>query len=144
MIEIRAIEAEETFSIRREVLRKNVSLSHEMPGDKASETLHLGIFYDGELVGIVSLMRASISCFSESSQYQIRGMATYAPYQGKGLGKKLLKEAEMRLQAMGVELVWCNARVTALDFYLKMGYVIQGPVFQLPEIGPHYKMYKRL
>ena len=144
MIEIRAIEAEETYPIRKEELRKNVSLSHEMVGDKAPETLHLGIFFEGQLVGIVSLMQASISSFDDSPQYQIRGMATAAPYQGKGFGKRLLKEAEKRLKAMGVEFVWCNARVVALDFYLKMGFVIHGSVFQLPEIGPHYKMYKRL
>jgi len=144
MIEIRSIEAEQTYPIRKEELRKNVSLSHEMAGDDERETLHLGIFYAGELAGIVSLMRASIPSFKDSPQYQIRGMATSAKHQGKGFGKKLLKEAENRLKARGVEMVWCNARAVALDFYLKMGYAIHGSVFELPEIGPHYKMYKKL
>ena len=57
---------------------------------------------------------------------------------------ELLEEAEKRLKAKGVEFIWCNARVVALDFYLKMGYEIYGSVFELPEIGPHYRMYKRL
>ena len=164
MIEIRAIEKEETYPIRKEELRKNVSLSHKMAGDQDPDTLHLGIFANDDLVGIVSLMKASMpfvddsplevssleessleeSPLEESLQYQIRGMATSGPHQGKGLGKMLLKEAEERLKAQGVQFVWCNARVVALDFYLKMGYVVHGPVFELPEIGPHYKMYKRL
>ena len=145
MIEIRSIKAGQTHQIRKQELRKNVSLSHEMAGDEEPDTLHLGIFFAGELVGIVSLMRASIPFFKEDSpQYQIRGMATSGMHQGKGFGKRLLKEAENRLKAMGVEMVWCNARVVALDFYLKMGYVIHGTIFELPEIGPHYKMCKRL
>ena len=144
MIEIRPIKAEQTHAVRKQELRKNVSLSHVMAGDEEPDTLHLGIFFSGELVGIVSLMRASIPFFKDSPQYQIRGMATSGMHQGKGFGKRLLKEAENRLQALGVEVVWCNARVVALDFYLKMGYAIHGTIFELPEIGPHYKMYKRL
>ena len=144
MIEIRAIEAKETYPIRKDELRKNVSLSHKMVGDEEPGTLHLGIFVEGELGGIVSLMKASIPDFKDEPQYQIRGMATASRHQGKGFGKKLLEEAEKRLKAKGVEFIWCNARVVALDFYLKMGYEIYGSVFELPEIGPHYRMYKRL
>jgi ribosomal protein S18 acetylase RimI-like enzyme len=144
MIEIRTIEAKETYPIRKEELRKNVSLSHKMEGDEEPDTLHLGIFIEGELAGIVSLMKASIPTFQDEPQYQIRGMAMASCHQRKGLGKRLLKEAENRMKAKGVEFIWCNARVIALDFYLKMGYEIYGPVFELPEIGPHYKMYKKL
>lgn len=144
MIEIRALKAEETYSIRKEELRKNVSLSHQMEGDQDSDTLHLGIFVKDKLAGIVSLMRASIASFEDEPQYQIRGMATSASHQSKGFGKRLLEEAEKRLRAQGVEFVWCNAREIAKDFYLKMGYSIHGSVFELPEIGPHFKMYKRL
>ena len=144
MIEIRAIEAKETYPIRKDELRKNVSLSHKMVGDEEPGTLHLGIFIEGELAGIVSLMKASVPAFEDEPQYQIRGMATASRHQRKGFGKKLLEEAEKSLKARGVEFIWCNARVVALDFYLKMGYTTYGPAFELPQIGPHYKMYKRL
>ena len=144
MSEIRAISAIETYPIRKEELRKNISLSHKMAGDEDSDTLHLGIFAEGELAGIVSLMKASNPSFKQRPQYQIRGMATSGFHQGKGFGKKLLKEAENRLIGLGVKLAWCNARLVALEFYKKMGYEIQGPVFELPEIGPHYKMFKKL
>ena len=69
---------------RKEELRKNVSLSHQMDGDEDSDTLHLGIFVKDKLAGIVSLMRASISSFEDEPQYQIRGMATSAFHQSKG------------------------------------------------------------
>ena len=144
MIEIRKIKAEDTYPIRKEELRKNVSLSHTMSGDKDAETLHLGLFVDNELAGIGSFMRTSLSDFKEEPQYQLRGMATRASHQGRGFGRLLLTEAEKRLKENGVALLWCNARVIALDFYLKMDYEAHGDAFDLPEIGTHYKMYKRL
>ena len=105
MIEIHPIATEETYTIRKEELRKNVSLSHEMAGDEDPDTLHLGIFVNNDLAGIVSLMRATMPSLKDSLQYQIRGMATSSPYQGKGFGKKLLMEAEKRLKARGVEFL---------------------------------------
>lgn len=144
MNKIRVITAEETYPIRKEELRKNVSLSHKMQGDEDDDTLHLGCFDEGELVGIVSLMQASLPAFPERPQYQIRGMATSSRFQGRGYGKQLLAEVEKIMKSRGVQFIWCNARVIALDFYLKMGYAIEGSTFELPEIGPHFKMYKRL
>lgn len=144
MIEIRQIQATDTYPIRKAELRKNVSLSHKMTDDEDNETLHLGLFNDGELVGIASFMRASNSAFEENGQYQLRGMATAAKAQGRGYGRMLLEQAEKSLKEKGVRFVWCNARIIALDFYLKMGYEVQGSVFDIPEIGPHMRMYKRL
>ena len=144
MIEIKQISASDTYPIRKAELRKNVSLSHKMSGDEDSDTLHLGLFKDGELVGIASFMSASHPAFKEKTQYQLRGMATTAKTQGRGFGRMLLEQGEIRLREKGVEIVWCNARVIALDFYRKMNYVVQGSEFDIPEIGPHMRMYKRL
>ena len=41
-------------------------------------------------------------------------------------------------------LLWMNARKGASDFYLKMGYRIEGSEFEVPIFGPHYVMKKRL
>jgi ribosomal protein S18 acetylase RimI-like enzyme len=70
-------------------------------------------------------------------------MATSEMHQGKGLGRKLLRSAEERLQEMGVDVLWCNARTNARGFYEKLGYQVMGPSFDIPEIGRHYKMFKR-
>ena len=142
MISVREIGAEDTYPIRREELRKNVSLSHVMKGDDDSETLHLGLYLNDELVSIASFMKASLPEF-EGLQYQLRGMATSEMHQGKGLGRKLLRSAEERLQKMGVDVLWCNARTKARGFYEKLGYQVMGPSFDIPEIGLHYKMFKR-
>ena len=37
------------------------------------------------------------------------------------------------------EILWCNARTTAFEFYEKMGFTIVGDEFDIPNLGPHKK-----
>jgi hypothetical protein len=41
-----------------------------------------------------------------------------------------------------VELLWFNARETAVPFYEKLGCTKKGASFEIPEIGLHFLMYK--
>lgn len=143
MIVITEIKAEDTYPIRKAILREGMTLSHEMIGDHEAETLHLGLFESDELVCIGSFMKASKEIF-KGSQFQLRGMASAKTAQGKGYGKLLLQEAELRLEQRGIDVVWCNARIVALDFYKKMGYQLTGSVFDVDQVGPHYMMFKEL
>ena len=143
MIVITEIKAEDTYPIRKVVLREGMTLSHEMNGDHDAETLHLGLFESGELVCIGSFMKTSKEIF-KGSQFQLRGMASVKKAQGKGFGKLLLDEAEKTLKNQGVEILWCNARTVALGFYKKLGYQLVGNVFQVEQVGPHFVMFKKL
>lgn len=143
MMRIIKLKAEDTYSIRKEVLRKNMTLSHKMKGDHDSDALHLGVYERDQLVCIGSFMKAERTDLS-GRQYQLRGMATIDSAQGKGYGKLLLQEAETILRSKDIDLIWCNARAVAIDFYKKMGYQLMGDVFEVPQIGPHYIMFKKL
>jgi len=44
MIQIKKIEAEEIFPVRKEVLRKNIPLPFEFKGDFDEDTFHLGVY----------------------------------------------------------------------------------------------------
>ena len=140
---IKEVKAEDTYPLRKAILRDGMSLSHEMKGDHDSDTLHLGLFESNELVCIASFMQASNNLF-KGCQFQLRGMASAGSAQGKGFGKLLLKDAENRLRKGGVETLWCNARVIALGFYNKLGYQSEGDIFDVDQVGPHYLMYKKL
>ena len=140
---ITEIKAEDTYPIRKAILREGMTLSHEMNGDHDAETLHLGLFESGVLVCIGSFMRASKEIF-KGSQFQLRGMASVKKAQGKGFGKLLLEEAEVKLKNQGVDILWCNARTVALDFYKKSGYQMVGNVFEVEQVGPHFLMFKKL
>ena len=39
-------------------------------------------------------------------------------------------------------LLWCNARIIAIEFYKKIGFQIKGEEFDIADIGKHYFMYK--
>ena len=143
MISIAEIKAEDTYPIRKSILRKGMTLSYKMSGDHDNETLHLGLFESEKVVCIASFMKMSNSLF-DGNQVQLRGMATSDSYQGKGYGKLLLSEAESKLKSRGVDLLWCNARTVAIDFYKKLGYQTVGNIFEVAEVGPHYLMFKKL
>ncbi len=143
MVEIRKISPRETYPLRKEVLRKGTTLPLEMAGDLDATTLHLGLFVNNDLQSIASFMFARHEALT-GVQYQLRGMATAPGRQGRGYGRSLVIEAERRLKNMGVDTIWCNARVVALDFYAKLGYQRMGEMFDVPQIGPHYVMHKSL
>lgn len=143
MIKIKEIKAEDTYPIRKDVLRKGMTLSHEMAGDHDEDSLHVGLFDGSDLVCIGSFMRATKTEF-KGLQYQLRGMASAEGSQGKGYGKMLLTAAEGMLRNKSADILWCNARVVALDFYKKMGYEVLGRLFEVDQVGPHYVMYKSL
>ncbi len=114
-----------------------------MPGDDSLDTLHLGLFDAEKLIGVVSLMKNSNPQF-KGNQYQLRGMAVLAEYQGQKLGNILIDKAEKLLRQKQVELLWCNARIKALNFYLRKGFEIYGEPFEIEPIGTHYALFKNL
>ena len=143
MIQIKPILAEETYAIRLEVLRKNISLPHKFKGDFDKETFHLGAYLNGELVGIATFMKNENSLFN-GNQYQLRGMATLEKVRGLGAGKKIMVDAFTILKNKNVNYLWCNARVEAVPFYKKLGLQTLGNEFLIKQVGPHFIMYKKL
>ncbi len=143
MIQIKEISAQETFPVRLEVLRKNIALPYEFNGDFNSETFHLGAFKDDELIAVSSYMKTGNSNF-EGNQYQLRGMATLTEYQGSGVGKLMLQQAFLILKERNTKVLWCNARIAAVNFYLKQGFKTFGEKFDILPVGAHYVMFKEL
>jgi GNAT superfamily N-acetyltransferase len=56
-------------------------------------------------------------------------MATRVQFQNWGLGARLLESGFRTAQERSIELVWANARNSALNFYLKNGFEIVGEGF---------------
>ncbi len=143
MIEIKKIEASETFPIRLEVLRKNIPLPYEFNGDFDKDTFHLGAFKDGKLIAVSSFMKASNTHF-KVEQYQLRGMATLEEFQGVGAGKLMMQNAFELLKELNITCLWCNARVIAVPFYEKLGMETFGEQFEIKYVGNHFVMFKYL
>lgn len=143
MVTIKKINAKDTYPIRLEVLRKNIPLPFEFNGDFDEDTFHLGVFKNNELIAVSSYMKSKNEKFS-GEQYQLRGMATLKEYQGVGAGKLMMKKAHEILEEKRIDCLWCNARVVAVDFYKKQGLETVGEMFEIPKVGPHYVMVKKI
>ncbi len=138
---VKFIRAEQTYPIRREVLRKNIDLPYKLEGDFDKETVHFGAFVGDEIVSIVTLIRKNNNVL-QGKQFQLRGMGTLSKYRGKGFGKLLVLKSEEYLIGKDIHKIWCHARVAASGFYKSLNYNILGNTFEVPKIGPHYLMYK--
>ncbi|WP_456424020.1 GNAT family N-acetyltransferase [Lutibacter sp.] len=143
MIEIKKIKAIETYPIRLEILRKNIPLPYKFKGDLDTETFHLGAFRNNKLIAVSSYMKVNNKDFT-GNQYQLRGMATLKDYRGLGAGKLMLQEAFIMLKDYRIDYLWCNARIVAVNFYKKQGFQTFGNEFEIPIVGKHYIMYKKI
>jgi len=142
---IKFIRVDDVLPVRNEILRDGkLSLNEcRFPTDAVEGAFHLG-YYDGEILAcIVSLSPQTYSEFTGKG-YQLRGMATLAQYQGKGLGTKLVNFAIVYLQGQKANYLWCNARKKALKFYSAIGFEIISDEFDVPGIGPHRVMYLKI
>jgi predicted GNAT family N-acyltransferase len=145
LLRIKQIGAEDTLPIRNKVLREGRPLSEcKFEGDESDQTFHLGAFVDKKLVSVASFYYNPNPKFEFANQYQLRGMATLETYRQQGFSTELLKVAFPMIKQNFCDLVWCNARVQALDFYEKLGFNKASDVFDIPGVGPHVLMYKEL
>ena len=136
---------EEMFKVRWDVLRPGRPIeAAQFPGDGAPETIHCGAFdsQTGRNIACATLTRAD---WKGEPAWQLRGMGVVAEYQGKGVGKVLLETLEeLAREASPIRLLWCNAREEALGFYQKQGWEIASEQFHIEDVGPHYKMTRRI
>ncbi|MEP7094173.1 MAG: GNAT family N-acetyltransferase, partial [Flavobacterium sp.] len=145
MILIKEITAQDTLIVRQSILRQGKPIEAcALEGDDLESTHHFGLFENLNLTGIISLFTKTNPIFAENLQTQIRGMAILELYQKKGFGEALVKHCEDYCTSNQFDLIWFNARAAAVGFYKKMGYEINGNPFDIPEIGEHYLMYKKL
>ncbi|MCH7639768.1 MAG: GNAT family N-acetyltransferase [Bacteroidetes bacterium] len=117
------------------------------PGDDHPDAFHGGAFEGERLVGITSIYPEAPpemyrGQLPGGDAFRLRGMATNPDVRGKGHGRDLLHACIDHMRAKDASLLWCNARVIALDFYKHLGLRTIGPEFEIEGIGPHYVMWK--
>ncbi|MBH46659.1 MAG: GNAT family N-acetyltransferase [Halobacteriovorax sp.] len=139
------IGTKDTYALRQKVLRPGRSLEEcHFKGDDADQTFHLGAFVDNKLVSVASFYYERNPAFEDEDQYRLRGMATYEEHRGSGLSRALLRTAFPLIKQNFCSLVWCNARISAQGFYEKTGFTTHGEQFDVPEIGPHLLMFRKI
>ena len=129
---------EDIVALRYKILRKPLNL-HFTPEQLAEEKnyFHLGYYLDNKINGCLML------CPEENGRIKMKQVAVAEEFQGKGIGAKMIKEAEEFASEKGFTLMYCHARDTAVPFYEKLGYHKEGDMFVEVTI-PHYEMEKNL
>lgn len=141
--EFKPPDLERLYDVRHRVLRPGKPRNTAVfEGD--SDAIHFGLIQFGKAVAVLSFYLRSWNDMPQKMQYQLRGMAVLPEAQGQGLGAALLKLSESELLKKHSSLmIWCNARISAVDFYKKLGYKVYGEAFEIAEVGTHFKMYKK-
>lgn len=136
---IRSIPASQARPLRQALLRPGQTREQvRYPGDEAARTLHAGAFAEGELVGIASVFPHPGG--DEPTAWRLRGMATDPALRGHGYGTRLLQACLGHVARLDGSYLWCNARTHAVGFYARHGFRACGDEFDLPGVGPHYRM----
>jgi ribosomal protein S18 acetylase RimI-like enzyme len=142
--EIRAITAEEARTIRGPILRPHLPPDRTIfTGDDWPDTFHAGAFQGDRLVGIVTIIHQPPPGSEDPALWRLRGMATLPEARGKGCGAKLVRICLRYVAEQGGTMLWCDARESAIGFYLKLGFEVRSGKYQT-ESGMHYQMWRAL
>jgi predicted N-acetyltransferase YhbS len=138
-ITIAQVDATATYELRAQELREGRAA--EIEEDDARYTLHLAARLDGgEVVGVVRFHPRDCPWRAAEAPWQLRGMATDPRVRGHGVGRALVAEGLSRVAERGCDLVWCDARGSAVGFYRKLGFTAVTDVYELKPVGPHQGM----
>ena len=131
-------EYKQMVALRHQILRQPLGLSfsnEELENEK--EDLLIAAFDDDDMLGCCMLTALN------NQTLRIRQMAVQNNLQGKGIGASLMSFVENLARDKGYRHLMMHARATAVGFYEKLGYKINGD--QFTEVGiPHHVMEKKI
>ena len=137
------ISTEQALAVRHPVLRAGQDLkTAKFDIDYLNHTAHFGLEIEEKIIAVSTIFPDSEE--DNSRKWQLRGMATLPDFRNNGIGTRLLCACEEHIKSQNGFAVWCNARKTAVKFYLKNGFEITSGRFDIPLIGPHFRMEKKL
>ena len=149
------LQPEEIQQLRNEVLWPHKTFANcILETDRLSTTFHFGIQIDGLTVATVTFQQENTDKLQKDSskdvsqdplqqkQYRLRAMAVREGYRGQGFGDAIVEAGLNHLRELGVEVVWCDARVAALNFYRRLHFNELEEEYEIPIIGMHRFMWK--
>ena len=142
---IKQVNVEIIRPLRNLVLRPGQPIeSTDYNRDKEFQTLHYANIINQKVCSISTFYPEPITAIEASVAYRLRGMATHPNYRRQGLARAMMHQAMVDIQKLGCDLLWCKARLVAIDFYESLGFMKTGQIYEIEGIGPHYTMYKYL
>ncbi|TFK22923.1 hypothetical protein FA15DRAFT_621736 [Coprinopsis marcescibilis] len=141
-VRCKIIDAQQTISLRHSVLWPDKDISHVLLPDDQTGT-HLGAFAFGlsrseEPIAVISLFLEPLPIDNAAERYDYSGQkavrfrkfACASPFQGRGIGTKLLEYTmSVAERTLGASVIWCDARVSSQKWYEKRGLSPFGSAF---------------
>jgi len=144
-VNIRKVDAERIRPLRHSELRKGQDFSTtSYLKDYEINTFHMACIVDDKPVTCATFYPEKSTKIKTENAYRLRGVATDSRFKRKGYASNLMAESFKELKKRDCNMVWCNARLVAVDFYKSVGFKITGELFDIKGIGPHYYMYKEI
>jgi GNAT superfamily N-acetyltransferase len=140
---VEQVRPEITFPLRKLVLRAGLDVStNSFPGDQERSSGHFAAYVDDRVVGVASVLEEPET--DGPGQWRLRGMAVDPDHRGAGAGSALIERVRDFVAPSGSALIWCNARLTAVGFYDKQGFVRVSEPWDVPGTGAHVRMHDAL
>jgi GNAT superfamily N-acetyltransferase len=142
-VTLRELTLEDVLPLRRTLLRPGQAPEAAIhPGDAAPATVHLGAFIEEELVCVATLFREAPAGQDDPLAWRLVGMATRPDRQRRGYGRAVIERCVAAVAGRGGTRLWCNARLDAVGFYQRLGFVAIGPPFEVAGTGLRQRMVR--
>ncbi|MEH6452379.1 MAG: GNAT family N-acetyltransferase [Psychromonas sp.] len=134
-MKIVAINSEQTLSIRHQVLWPHKTPEFcKVPDDL--QAWHFAVVKDRQIITVASL-------YPDGDTIRLRKFATLPEFQGQGAGSLIIDFFLTDLTDKGFKTFWFDARASAVDFYTRFGFSIEGECFYKSDVA-YYKMSRQL
>ncbi len=141
---VRPVLAEETRGLRSALLRGLADDEDAVwSAGEARDTLCVGGYRDGALVGFATIVRQRVPGIPEANAWRIREIAVDHGHRGFGLGGQMMRRCLEHAAARNARLAWCRVPAKAFGFFQHLGFQRSGDPFEHPGGGPHYLMVAR-
>lgn len=126
-------------NLREEYLLKPLGFKLDIEGLKQEKDyIHIIAVKSEELIATAVLVPKGKAC-------RVQSVTVKGSYQNKGLGKKIMLFCEEYANQQEFEEIYCKVRVSAIPFYLKLEYIVEGDYFIFPGTDLlHMKMRKKV
>jgi GNAT superfamily N-acetyltransferase len=133
-LRVQAVPFAQTRHLRQTVLRPHETLE-QLAAHEPAAAFAVGAFDGEELIAV-----GFVAPDGAVGAWRVRGMATAPHARGRGAGTLVLEALLHHARTRRAQHIWCNARTPARSLYERAGLRVVSEPFEVPEIGPHFKM----
>ncbi|MED1203870.1 GNAT family N-acetyltransferase [Heyndrickxia acidicola] len=143
MFELKKIYLSEAILLRQKVILPNSALEEcKYAGDESKETIHVGAYAKGVLVGVASFYKEYNSKLKGKKMYRLKGLAIDPDHRNELRGQTLILFGENLLAQNEMDTLWCKTRASNLPYYQHLGFHETGETFNHKVKGLQVLMVK--